>query len=280
MTVNRHPEQTRRRLAQTASRLRSLVYPAARAPDRLLVSERMGRIGWTAAQELDYRPAEMGEGFGPQWATYWFRVEATIPDEWAGARVDLIWDSGSEATLWREGEPIQGLNSGGGALRCEAPLTTAARGGERVSVAVEMACNDWMGDVRLLGRNWLEPTDDRSARAPEVHARLARCAIARFDADAWALAWDFEALRELEAEHALDPAWAGHLLGELDRFCDEGDPAILAELLAHRNAGRTHRMVAIGHAHIDSAWLWPLAETRRKIVRSFANQLALMDRYP
>ena len=39
-------------------------------------------------------------------------------------------------------------------------------------------------------------------------------------------------------------------------------------------------MTAIGHAHIDTAWLWPLAETRRKIVRSWSSQLALMDRYP
>jgi alpha-mannosidase len=282
LTVNRHPDQTRRRLAQTASRLRSLVYPAARPPDRLLVSQRTGRIGWAAAQELEFRPAEVGEAFGPQWATYWFRVEATIPEEWAGARVDLIWDGGSEATVWRDGEPIQGLNSGGGALRCEAPLTSDARGGEPVSVAVEMACNDWMGDVGVLGGTWFEQTDDRSAHAPDVHARLGRCAIARFDADAWALAWDFEALRALEGEHGrgLDPAWAGHLLAELNRFCNERDPAILADLLAHRNAGRTHRVVAIGHAHIDSAWLWPLAETRRKVVRSFANQLALMDRYP
>jgi alpha-mannosidase len=39
-------------------------------------------------------------------------------------------------------------------------------------------------------------------------------------------------------------------------------------------------MTAVGHAHLDSAWLWPLAESRRKLIRSFANQHALMDRYP
>ena len=35
-----------------------------------------------------------------------------------------------------------------------------------------------------------------------------------------------------------------------------------------------------GHAHIDHAWLWPLAETRRKIRRTFSTVLDLMDRYP
>ena len=28
---------------------------------------------------------------------------------------------------------------------------------------------------------------------------------------------------------------------------------------------------AIGHAHIDSAWLWPVRETRRKVARTVAN---------
>src|SRR3954447_419747 len=99
--VNRHREQTRRRAAQTASRLLSLTYPETIPPDALQVSERTDRVGHAAAQELEYRPAQLGETFGPQWATYWFRLEATIPDAWAGRRVDLLFDTGTEATLWR-----------------------------------------------------------------------------------------------------------------------------------------------------------------------------------
>lgn len=34
-----------------------------------------------------------------------------------------------------------------------------------------------------------------------------------------------------------------------------------------------------GHAHIDLAWLWPVAETRRKARRTFSTQLWLMDNY-
>ena len=37
---------------------------------------------------------------------------------------------------------------------------------------------------------------------------------------------------------------------------------------------------AIGHCHIDTCWLWPWAETKRKVARSWANQCNLMDRYP
>ena len=38
-----------------------------------------------------------------------------------------------------------------------------------------------------------------------------------------------------------------------------------------------HRVHAVGHAHIDSAWLWPVRETVRKVARTFANVVALME---
>jgi alpha-mannosidase len=37
---------------------------------------------------------------------------------------------------------------------------------------------------------------------------------------------------------------------------------------------------AVGHCHIDTAWLWTYRETRRKIRRSWASQLAYLDEYP
>ncbi len=37
---------------------------------------------------------------------------------------------------------------------------------------------------------------------------------------------------------------------------------------------------AIGHTHIDVAWLWDLYQTRHKAVRSFSTMLKLMERYP
>src|SRR5918998_5632704 len=40
------------------------------------------------------------------------------------------------------------------------------------------------------------------------------------------------------------------------------------------------RLALTGHAHIDLAWLWPVAETRRKGRRTFATLLDLMERYP
>lgn len=39
------------------------------------------------------------------------------------------------------------------------------------------------------------------------------------------------------------------------------------------------KLALTGHAHMDLAWLWPVAETRRKGRRTFSNVLDLMDRY-
>ncbi len=42
----------------------------------------------------------------------------------------------------------------------------------------------------------------------------------------------------------------------------------------------SHVITAVGHAHIDTAWLWPLREARRKCARSWSTQLALMETHP
>src|SRR2546427_10233301 len=42
----------------------------------------------------------------------------------------------------------------------------------------------------------------------------------------------------------------------------------------------SHRITAVGHAHIDTAREWPIREAKRKVARSWSTQLALMDTYP
>jgi alpha-mannosidase len=42
----------------------------------------------------------------------------------------------------------------------------------------------------------------------------------------------------------------------------------------------SHEISAIGHAHIDSAWLWPVRETRRKVARTVADVLHLAGSRP
>jgi alpha-mannosidase len=274
--VHRYPEYTRGRLAQTVDRLRALAHADRRPFDELLIAGPVNRIGHAEAQRLEYRPARMRQRLGPLWATYWLRAAATVPDAWAGSRVDLIWKTGTESTLWLDGRPVQGLVTGR-YDRPVAPLMGSARGGERIEAEIELACNAYFG---------------AEGGGTETPAELQRAEVARFDEQAWGLLHDFRVLVELEADHGagLDASWVGELLSELNRFCNVWDAddratwpeaaAVLAPLLARRNGSRTHELAAIGHAHLDTAWLWPLAETWRKAQRTFTTQLALMREYP
>ncbi|MBR0869190.1 alpha-mannosidase [Bradyrhizobium tropiciagri] len=284
----RYPQYTRRRLQRFAERLQRRIHSDRVKVTSLELACPTDRISLAEALELDYRPVELGQPLGPLWATYWVRIVAEVPAGWAGSRVDLYWDSRSEALLWLDGRSTQGLNPG----RHVAPLIASARGGETLSFLVEVACNGLFG---AFG-------SDTQAYA------LAACELRRFDPEAWSFYFDYDVLRQLEADRdpstksraygavgetaqpALDRTWAGRLLHDLNRVCNIADPddratwpaarSVLDELLAARNGGVAHEMTAIGHAHLDTAWLWPLAETRRKAQRSFSTAVALMERYP
>lgn len=39
-------------------------------------------------------------------------------------------------------------------------------------------------------------------------------------------------------------------------------------------------MFAVGHTHIDVAWLWTVEQTRQKAARSFQTVLKLMEEFP
>uniref|UniRef100_UPI0026111887 alpha-mannosidase n=1 Tax=Microbacterium sp. TaxID=51671 RepID=UPI0026111887 len=51
----------------------------------------------------------------------------------------------------------------------------------------------------------------------------------------------------------------------------------LVSVLSQPASASAHRIHAVGHAHIDSAWLWPVRETQRKIARTFSNVLSLQQ---
>jgi alpha-mannosidase len=54
----------------------------------------------------------------------------------------------------------------------------------------------------------------------------------------------------------------------------------LKEILQAKNAPGGPFVGLIGHSHMDTAWLWPMAETVKKCARTYANQLSLMEQYP
>ena len=288
----RYAGYTRARLAQFARRLRRAIYPERENVARIELAGPCERVPFKEAQGLHFRDVQVGEPLGPLWATYWVRVTATIPARWKGSRVDLHWDSRSEALLWLDGCSSQGLNPG----RNFATLTPRAKGGETLVFFVEVACNRAFGNAE-------------AGHPPSEPYQLMACELRRFDPGAWSLFHDFDVLRQLEADReppqmplstggiapkivrpALDTTWGGRLLHDLNEVCNLVDPedkstwddgrTLLKSLLAVRNGDVVHELSAIGHAHIDTAWLWPIEETRRKCQRSFATVVALMDDYP
>ena len=288
----------RDRISDLVSRVWEAVHPQRFPVEDLRVAGPMGRVPFREAVRQSYRAAAIGEQLGPAFATYWFRLQAEPRAEWAGSPVDLHWLSNSEACVWRDGQPFHGLNPGRDYVR----LTNAAPAGEAIDLYVEVACN------HLLGVN-NEPGQPFPADANRSPHWLERCDLCLFDPDAWDLYHDLRVLAELEADSTpaqesraignhtravgrppLENAWAGRLLYDLNQVGNVLDPSdretwpearkILAGLLATRNGGSTHQLSGIGHAHIDTAWLWPIQETYRKTVRTFCSALATMERYP
>lgn len=53
--------------------------------------------------------------------------------------------------------------------------------------------------------------------------------------------------------------------------------AVAQEFLSVKNNDAQHQVMATGHCHIDTAWLWPYSETRRKVARSWSTQCTIGD---
>ena len=241
-----------------------------------------------------YEPARVGDAWGPAWGTTWFRVRGRVPAEWAGLRVEAVVDLGfdvgmpgfqSEGLVHRsDGTVVKGLNPRNAWI----PVGSPAAGGEDVEFHVEAAANPV-----ILDHPPFQPTELGGGRGPDDEPlyRLARADLAIFQTRVWELALDLEVagglMRELDEG---DPRrW--RLLRALGRTLDALDPQdvpgsaarareVLAPELASPAAAGTHRISAVGHAHIDSAWLWPLRETVRKVARTSANVVGLLGDHP
>lgn len=278
--MQQHPEQTRSRILsyQAQAKLLACVYPASE-PVELRVFSTPDRITFDRAIKGDYRPIALGSQLGPAWSTHWFKLEICIPAAWRNQEVHLRWDSSSEACVWQDGVPRQGLTgsdhpASDRPIRTDYVLTKKARASQRITLYVEVACNQIIA------------TEGKQ----EFIGKLRQAEIAVFDQRAWDLVWDMSVIAEMattpphntpRAAQALFTANA--MINQIDYDDPETWPrarALAAEFLAAHNGDGQHRIHAIGHAHIDTAWLWPVAETKRKCYRTFSSALRNMERYP
>ncbi|MEV0533859.1 glycoside hydrolase family 38 C-terminal domain-containing protein [Kitasatospora sp. NPDC050463] len=239
-------------------------------------------------------PIAVGDAWGAPWSTSWITVAGTVPEAWAGRTVEALIDLGFDANMpgfqceglvYRpDGSPVKGLNPQNQWVRIAAP----AAGGEQVLLHVEAAANPVILDYHPF-----LPTElgDRETAGDRPQYKLARMDLAVFDETVWQLVMDLEVLGELMAELPVDGARRWDVLRAVERALDtvdlqdvNGTAAAareqLAGVLAAPAVPSAHRISAVGHAHIDSAWLWPLRETVRKVARTTANMTALLEDEP
>ena len=227
--------------------------------------------------------------------TAWLRVTGTVPNDFGVApgtsvelHVDLGWDENAvgfnaEGLAWRpDGSTIKGIHPENFAV----PLDAAP--GESFEIYVEAAASPNVDKDYTFTPT---PLGSRSTAGNDPLYALRGLAIVERDENVFGLQMDLQAIRGLIDELPADLTRRADLLRAMDRSADALDPddvagtaeqarAALAAVLAVPASGSAHRAVAVGHSHIDSAWLWPVRETIRKCARTWSNVLDLMDRDP
>ncbi|ALO99346.1 alpha-mannosidase [Streptomyces hygroscopicus subsp. limoneus] len=275
-------------------RIRPAVYPES-VPLEVAVWNAPGEpVPVEEGLAAEPEPITVGSRWGAPWGTSWFRVTGTVPEAWAGRTVEAILDLGfdenmpgfqCEGLVYRpDGTPVKGLNPRNQWVRIGAPVA----GGEEVRLHIEAASNPVILDYHPFLPTRL---GDKETAGSEPQYTLTRMDLAVFDETVWQLVMDLEVLGELMAELPVDSARRYDILRAVDRALDSVDlqdvngtagraREQLTEVLSSPAVPSAHRISAVGHAHIDSAWLWPLRETVRKVARTTSNMTALLEDEP
>ncbi len=252
--------------------------------------------GFTTLEQLSAEEASRGPFssmppgalWGAKWEYGWFRGEVTLPPEAAGERIVFCLDTGGESLIWVNGQPAGAQDWAHTTLT----LTCAGVPGARYAILAESYAGH--GAITVGG----DPIPHGVETVPEPGSTqrvVGRSTFGVWEEVLFQLALDVQTLFELREK--LEPT--SLRVVEIDRALQDVTLIVdleapraellqvaqagrerLAPLLACVNGSTAPALVAFGHAHLDVAWLWPLQETERKMGRTIANQLALMDEYP
>lgn len=239
-----------------------------------------------------FEPLEPGTPWGDYGRYLWLRGSVALPGAASGRRVVLRLGGDADCIVWVDGR-IAGSHGW-----AASPITLARVGqpGARHELLIEASAGitseRWWA---LISHGPRYPGDPVSLEGrPPAHV-VAAPVLGLWREELYQLALDLQTLLELRdglPESALQRAEIDRALMEATRICDPElpEPALLETALAAReflrpllerhNGPSAPTLFMIGHGHLDIAWLWPLAETRRKMARTIANQLALFEEYP
>lgn len=227
------------------------------------------------AAQYAYSPIQPGYPWGPVWSDAWFLLTGIVPTDWKGKTVVARIDTGAESIVWAGDEPLQGLDANHETIR----LFPKASGGE--SVTLHVLANGMNPNVSVHGK----PQEPSPTPFTFQHAELAV-----YDPDLWGLCHDVDMAYHVMLEQPADSPRYGQLLYALNDVvnlfdADSPDSARacsrhLAQTYEKPAVPSAHRLSAIGHAHIDTAWLWPLERTQYKCLHTFATATRMMDDFP
>ena len=252
-------------------------------------------VAFEVATAQPYENVELGWRFGRAWSTIWLRVSGTLPADWQAAdegslAAEIVIDFGYNTS--RSGFQAEALayDLAGKPIKAIAPLNSWlpwSYADKKVEFYLEVAANP---DV--AGEYTFEPTTlgDWDTASEQPLYELKKLHVARRDVEVWELAQDIFTLRGLMVSLPQDSTRRHQIARAIEDMLDALDPGnisqsakaarqkLTAVLSAPANSS-SHRVIATGHAHIDSAWLWPIRETVRKCARTFSNVLSLMDKH-
>lgn len=250
-------------------------------------------VDHSTAMSMPTSAFAIGSKWGRPWHTRWFHLVAEVPEHLAGSQLVAHIDLGFtgrgdgfqvEGLAWRDGKRVH-------AIQPDRRMMHLGRheAGSVIDLWVEAAATPIIAGHEhgygptSFGDPATAPTNPiytlRTARVSAFHADVNDLAVALhavidltidMDDDAPQRARLFAALEECANQLVIDDVrgTAARARGALERVLVSG------------NDGSPHRIVATGHAHLDTAWLWPIRETRRKAVRTFANAIDLLRRNP
>lgn len=242
-------------------------------------------------------PIEKGTEWGGEWQNLWVRGDFTVPDSLAGQPLYAVsLCGGREQLFFLNGDPKGLFNRknrefiGGNHA---AQYLGVFQAGDSVDLAFE--CYAGHFDVDTDPYNNYEYPNIQKESFRHSYDGVDICTR---DEEVFTLLFDLREL--LGAAHHLPQdgfpaARAGNALEKIHnalvlypRHASEAAfrAGVRAALEISRPffSGKNSRVFGkvgyIGHSHLDTAWLWPLAEGVRKCARTYSNALHLMEQYP
>ncbi len=239
--------------------------------------------------EKIYKPITKDKSWGKEWESAWFRLSGKRKKEWAGKIIVADLDFSGEGLVYDpNGNEIQGITNASiwdqNFVRTRVIIPKNCFKKDNVELWVETAANSLFGIYVDT-----DPEQDNPKRHGTFDAKVVTIDIGVFRKDIWDLYLDARILlgfikrldkKSLRRARIIDSMNKAVIAFKDDKKNSEPSRKILSKELKKRATSSGLKATAVGHAHIDTGWLWPVRETIRKCARTFATQLDLIDRYP